>query len=143
MHIADVQTRHPDTSCAMPPKSPAPDALVVPMLKEDELIGVDRYLPPGGSALHRQADRAGQELRRPGRHRHREHAAAQTSCAKSAVQQQTATADVLKVISSSPGELEPVFEPCWRTRRESVRGQVRHSVHCREGDAFRTVATAR
>ena len=28
-------------------------------------------------AVHRQADRAGAELRRPGRHRHREHAAAQ------------------------------------------------------------------
>ena len=37
----------------------------------------NHYLPPGSPALHRQADRAGAELRRPGRHRHREHAAAQ------------------------------------------------------------------
>ena len=36
-----------------------------------------RHLPPGGAAVHRQADRAGAELRRPGGHRHREHAAAQ------------------------------------------------------------------
>ena len=36
-----------------------------------------RHLPPGGASVHRQADRAGAELRRPGRHRHREHAAAQ------------------------------------------------------------------
>ena len=35
------------------------------------------HLSPGGAAVHRQADRTGQELRRPGRHRHREHAAAQ------------------------------------------------------------------
>ena len=35
------------------------------------------HLPPGGAAVHRQADRAGAELRRAGRHRHREHAAAQ------------------------------------------------------------------
>ena len=37
----------------------------------------DRHLPPGGPAVHRQADRAGQNFRHPGRHRHREHAAAQ------------------------------------------------------------------
>ncbi len=35
------------------------------------------HLSPGGPAIYRQADRAGPELRRPGRHRHREHAAAQ------------------------------------------------------------------
>ena len=36
-----------------------------------------QHLPPGGAAVHRQADRAGHELRQPGRHRHREHAPAQ------------------------------------------------------------------
>ena len=34
-------------------------------------------LPQGGSAVNRQADRAGSQLRRPGGDRHREHAAAQ------------------------------------------------------------------
>ena len=41
--------------------------VAVPMLKEDELIGVDQHLPPGGPPVHRQADRAGHRTspRRP------------------------------------------------------------------------------
>ena len=45
--------------------------------RTSELVGAIVHLPPGGATVHRQADRAGAELRRPGRHRHREHAAAQ------------------------------------------------------------------
>ena len=45
--------------------------------KENELIGAISDLPPGGTAFHRQADRAGAELRQPGGHRHREHPPAQ------------------------------------------------------------------
>ncbi len=37
----------------------------------------DRHLPAGGRPVHRQADRAGAELRRAGGYRHRERAAAQ------------------------------------------------------------------
>ena len=51
--------------------------LAVPMLKENELIGCNCYLPPGSTPVHRQANRAGQEFRRPSRHRHREHPTAQ------------------------------------------------------------------
>ncbi len=36
-----------------------------------------RHLPSGGPSLHRQANRVRAEFRRPGRHRHREHAVAQ------------------------------------------------------------------
>ena len=56
------------------------------------------------------------------------------------LEQQTATSEVLKVISSSPGELEPVFRAMLDERDAHLRGQVRHSVCCCEGDAFRAAA---
>ena len=72
----------------------------------------DRHLSPGGPPVHRQADRAGGELRRPGGHRHREHAAAQRT-ARSRWSSRPRPRRCSRS-SSSPGELEPVFRPCWR-----------------------------
>ena len=95
--------------------------LAVPMLKEDELIG--------SFTLYRQEVRPFTdkqialvtELRRPGRHRHRERAVAQrtapahydlterTADLTEALEQQTATSEVLQVISELSWRFEPVF----------------------------------
>ena len=57
------------------------------------------------------------------------------------LEQQTATSEVLRVISSSPGELEPVFETMLANAVHFLRSQVRRHPSLREGDAFRVIAT--
>ena len=49
--------------------------MIVPMIKENDTHRRDRYLSPGSPPVHRQADRAGAELRCPSGHRHRKHKA--------------------------------------------------------------------
>ena len=57
---------------------------------------------------------------------------------RESLQQQTATADVLKVISRSAGELRPVFETMLAKWRRAMRGD---SAQCLvEGEGYRNVA---
>ena len=58
---------------------------------------------------------------------------------REALQQQTATSDVLKVISSSPGELEPVFQTILENATRICEAKFGVLFRC-EGDAVRTIA---
>jgi two-component system NtrC family sensor kinase len=56
-----------------------------------------------------------------------------------ALEQLTATSEVLQVISSSPGELEPVFQAMLANAVRICEAKI-GTLYIREGDGFRTVA---
>jgi len=58
---------------------------------------------------------------------------------RQSLEQQTATADVLRIISSSPGELEPVFQAMLANATRICEAKFGILYRC-EGDALRTVA---
>ena len=108
----------------------------LPMLKENELIGVFKVYRQE-VPLQRQADRVGQDF------------ASQAVIAienarllyelRQSLEQQTATSQVLQVISSSSGDLQPRVCNHAGERRPHLRGQF-GDLSSGEGDGFRATA---
>jgi hypothetical protein len=117
--------------------------LSVPMLHEDTLAGVIAIFRQEIRAFTKeqvslvedfaaQAVIAIENARLLNELRHR------TNDLSEALEQQTATSDVLRVISSSPADLEPVFQTILQNATRICEAKF-GTLYFREGEAFRTV----
>ena len=105
--------------------------LGVPMLKENTLSRRHSSFTARRFALHRQADRAGAELRRAGGDRHREHAAAQR-----AARIACSSRPPPPTCSRSSAARRSICRPCsirWSNRRRGCARPTRPSFSSRKG----------
>ena len=119
--------------------------LAVPMLKENELLGI--------IAIYRQEVRpftdkqialvqnfASQAVIATENARLFEAEKQRTRELAESLEQQTATSDVLRIVSSSPGELQPLFESMLANATRICQAKF-GTLYLREADGFRGVAT--
>ena len=118
--------------------------LVVPMLKEGELVGaIVIYRQEVRPFTQKQIDLvtnfAAQAVIAIENTRLLNELRQRTDDLSEALEQQTATSEVLQVISSSPRELEPVFQVMLENATRICEATF-GNLHLYEGDAFRRVA---
>src|SRR5262249_51238200 len=114
VHVPDVQA-DPEYAYAVRDDRPIRTTLAVPMLKGDDLVGTItlyrlEFKPFTDKQIALVETFADQAVIAIENVRLFEAEQQRTRELTESLQQQTATSDVLRVISSSPGELEPVFQ---------------------------------
>ena len=144
VHLADIAEEEPYASSPLVKLAGARSFLLVPMLKGIELIGaITIYRQDVGLFTDKQIElvqnfahqaviaienaRLFNELRQ------------RTDDLGEALQQQTATSEVLQVISSSPGELDPVFETILANATRICEATF-GNMYLRDGEVFRIAA---
>jgi transcriptional regulator with GAF, ATPase, and Fis domain len=149
VHIEDLQTQPPylegdPAATALADLGGARTVIVVPMLKDNDLVGTigiyrQEVRPFSDKQIELVKNFANQAVIAIENTRLLKELRQRTDDLSEALEQQTATSEVLQVISSSPGELEPVFEAMIANAARLC--EARYSVLwlC-EGNAFRPAA---
>jgi GAF domain-containing protein len=149
LHVQDITTesayaeREP-SRVALVELAGARSYVMVPMIKENELIGAiaiyrQEVLPFTDKQIALLSNFAAQAVIAIENTRLLNELRQRTDDLSEALEQQTATSEVLQIISGSPGELDPVFESMLANATKLCEASY-GAMWLSEGDAFRTAA---
>ena len=149
VHVTDLAvdqsyTAHNPLAVAAVELGGVPTILAVPMLKKDELIGAftvsrQEVRPFTEKQIELVKNFAAQAVIAIENARLLNELRQRTTDLTEALEQQTATSEVLQIISSSPGELEPVFAAMLGSATRICEAKF-GNFFLREGETFRAVA---